>query len=545
LAKDDRNQIRYTTREMLEAEKSLLHRTQVMDQRRSHGVSESHQASALSQRPLSDEQEAAFRHVTAAGDLKAVVGVAGSGKSTLLGAAREAFEAEGYTVKGAALSGIAAENLEVASGIGSRTLASYEYAWKDGRDALTPKDVLVIDEAGMIGTKQLERVLAAADHARAKVILVGDPEQLQAIEAGAAFRGVLGQSGMVELTQVRRQNEAWAREATQALAGGRTADAVQAYADRGALVASATNEEARAKLLAAWATDRRERPADSQLILAYTRDDVRALNRAARELLQAEGKLGAAETIVTTRGAREMAAGERVMILKNDKTLGVKNGSIGTLERIQDGVLQVRLDGADERRVAVDTRQYQDLDDGYASTIHKSQGATVDRSYVLASRYFDRHTSYVALSRHRAAAAVFYAEEEFGRAGQGGAVDGAQARRALEYTLARARPKELAHDYLDLAQPLERREAALEAQAEVRTSSAQEGALSVEALQARGREAWAALRAQSLKAGMSAEEIQRAARERWQAYREGQAIEPPAKDRGQDRSHGQDDDQSL
>jgi Ti-type conjugative transfer relaxase TraA len=203
LAKDDANRIRYTTREMLEAEKSLLHRTHVLDHRRSHGVSASRQLSALSQRSLSEEQEAAFEHLTSEGDLKAVVGVAGSGKSTLLAAAREAFEAEGYTVKGAALSGIAAENLEVASGIRSRTLASYEYAWKEGRDALTAKDVLVIDEAGMIGTKQLERMLAAADHARAKVILVGDPEQLQAIEAGAAFRGVLGQSGMVELTQVR------------------------------------------------------------------------------------------------------------------------------------------------------------------------------------------------------------------------------------------------------------------------------------------------------------------------------------------------------
>jgi Ti-type conjugative transfer relaxase TraA len=478
--------------------------------------------------------------------LKAVVGVAGSGKSTLLAAAREAFEAEGYTVKGAALSGIAAENLEIASGIQSRTLASYEYTWKEGRDALSPKDVLVIDEAGMIGTKQLERMLAAADHARAKVILVGDPEQLQAIEAGAAFRGVLGQSGMVELTQVRRQSEDWAREATQALSLGRTADAIKAYGDRGALVAGDTHEDARAKLLAAWATDRRERPAESQLILAYTRDDVRALNRAAREVLQAEGQLGAGEKIETTRGAREMAAGERVMFLKNDKTLGVKNGSIGTLERIHNGVLQVRLDGADDRRVAVDTRQYQEVDYGYASTIHKSQGATVDRSYVLASRYFDRHTSYVALSRHRTHATLFYAEEEFGkRAGEGGAEHSALARRTLEYTLARARPKELAHDYLHFSEPLTAPAAASETAAESTVGRATAERISVEEMQARGREAWAALRAQRAEAGMSVEELQRAARERWQAYREGQSKEPCRKDHGQDLSHGQDDDQSL
>jgi ATP-dependent exoDNAse (exonuclease V) alpha subunit len=171
----------------------------------------------------------------------------------------------------------------------------------------------------------------------------------------------------------------------------------------------------------------------------------------------------------------------------------------------------------------------------------------VDRSYVLASRYFDRHTSYVALSRHRAKAAVFYDEEEFGRrGGEGGAEQSALARRTLEYTLARARPKELAHDYLDLSQPLERRDAAHEAPAEKTSRLAQSARMSVEEMQALGREAWAALRAQRSGAGMSVEAMQRAARERWQAYREGQgAEEPKAKGQAQERSHGQDDDQSL
>lgn len=114
LGKDDANRVRYTTRDMLEAERSLLNRSTVMDRQRSHGVGAVREASALSQTRLSVEQETAFRHITADGDLKALVGVAGSGKSTMLAAARQAWEAEGLTVKGAALSGIAAENLEVA-----------------------------------------------------------------------------------------------------------------------------------------------------------------------------------------------------------------------------------------------------------------------------------------------------------------------------------------------------------------------------------------------------------------------------------------------
>jgi Ti-type conjugative transfer relaxase TraA len=542
LGKDDRNVVRYTTRDMLEAEKSLLHRAKVMDQRRSHGVGDSHQTSALSQSNLSEEQKAAFRHATSEGDLKAVVGVAGSGKSTLLAAAREAWEAQGYTVKGASLSGIAAENLQSASGIKSRTLASYEYAWKEGRDALSAKDVLVIDEAGMVGTKQLERMLAAADKAHAKVVLIGDPEQLQAIEAGAAFRGVVAQSGMVELTQVRRQSEAWAREATQALAAGLTSEAIQAYESRGALVAGETQDDAEQKLLAAWGRDRHQRLDESQLILAYTREQVKSLNRGAREILKADHALGVAETIETTRGAREFAAGERLMFLRNEKSLGVKNGTLGTLERIEYGVLQVRLD--DQTRLAVDSRDYQDLDYGYASTVHKSQGATVDRSYVFASRYFDRHTSYVALSRHRKSATLFYGQDEFaGRAGEG-VSDASEARRNLDYTLGRARLKELAHDYLDLGefkQPPSTAEAA-DTTADMNLDN------SPGAIQARGRAAWAASRAKDSQAGMSPEDIQRAARERWQQYRQGQLPDQGRRahhDQGKSQSQGEDDDHTM
>ena len=144
--------------------------------------------------------------------------------------------------------------------------------------------------------------------------------------------------------------------------------------------------------------------------LAYTRDEVKDLNREAREILKGDGKLDGGQTIQTARGAREFAAGDRIMFLRNEKGLGVKNGTLGTVEKIGSGALQVRLDGKDETRIAVEPKDYQDLDYGYASTIHKSQGVTVDRTYVLASKYFDRHTSYVALSRHREAATVFYAK---------------------------------------------------------------------------------------------------------------------------------------
>ena len=342
--------------------------------------------------------------------------------------------------------------------------------------------------------------------------------------------------GLVELTQVRRQKAGWAREATQHLASGRTGEALEAYQARGAIVAAVTHADAQKRLLAAWSKDRQAAPDESRLILAYTREAVGELNTQAREILKGEGRLAGGQMIQTTRGAREFAAGDRILFLKNEKSLAVKNGTLGTVERIGTGALQVQLDGEDETRIAVETKDYQDFDHGYASTVHKAQGATVDRTYVLASRYFDRHTSYVALSRHREAATLFYGQDEFAApASAGTATDPGEARRQLHYTLSRARPKELAHDYLDPQTQ------AVPSQASVDNSPA--------AIQARARDAWMAHRAKQGQS--SAEDLQSQARERWQAYRQGFEI-TPARGEGaksaaqaQDRSANQEDGQSL
>jgi Ti-type conjugative transfer relaxase TraA len=270
LGRDDRGRQRYTSAEMVQVEAQMLGDAERMIQCRTHVVGQTHRQAALSQGRLSTEQHAAFEELVGEGDLKALVGVAGSGKSHLLAATRIAWEAQGYTVKGAALAGIAAENLEVASGITSRTLASYEFAWGQGRDALTSRDVLVIDEAGMIGTRQLARVMAAAKAARAKVVLVGDPDQLQAIEAGAPFRGIIAQSGVAELNEVRRQSHAWQRVATRQLATGGTAEALATYEQRGGVVQVETRQAARDSLLTDWIRDGQEKPQASRLIRKRT-----------------------------------------------------------------------------------------------------------------------------------------------------------------------------------------------------------------------------------------------------------------------------------
>jgi hypothetical protein len=391
-----------------------------------------------------------LQHALERGDLALVVGYAGTGKSAMLGVAREAWEAAGYRVRGAALSGIAAESLEAGSGISSRTLASLEWGWAEERevDRLTAKDVLVVDEAGMVGSRQMERVLSAARDAGAKVVLVGDPEQLQAIEAGAAFRAIAERHGAAEISEVRRQQEEWQRQATRELATGRTRQALERYEGAGAVQTHATKEEARAALIAEWAeaikvpsatadgislegAERTAAPTQSRVILAYTRDDVAALNRLARERLREAGELGPEQAVQTERGERAMAAGDRIMFLRNERGLGagpgeqggvaVKNGTLGTVLAVEaEGErLTVRLDGPGQAEgkiapvVTFSLRDYAHLDHGYAATIHKAQGVTVDRTHVLASQHMDRHAAYVALTRHREGVSLHYGQDEF------------------------------------------------------------------------------------------------------------------------------------
>ncbi len=440
LGQDGRGQDRFTSREMIAVEDRLHRASALMAERRAHRVSELDQRRALAHAEqrglvLSGEQKAAFEHVTATHDLGVVVGYAGTGKSALLGVAREAWEEAGYRVQGLALSGIAAENLEGGSGIASRTIASLEHQWSQGRELLDARDVLVIDEAGMIGSRQMERLLSAAEKAGAKAVLVGDPEQLQAIEAGAAFRSIAERHAHVEITQVRRQHEAWQRDATRQLATGRTGEALASYEARGMVHAAETRDQAREDLVERWDRERIAEPGRSRIILTHTNDEVRDLNLTARERLRQAGALGDDVTVKAERGERMFAAGDRLMFLKNDRGLGVKNGMLGEIEQVSPTQMTVRLDTG--RSAAFELKDYAQVDHGYAATIHKSQGVTVDRTHVLATPGMDRHGAYVALSRHRDSVQVHYGRDEFEDLGK------------LTRVLSRERAKDMASDFAE------------------------------------------------------------------------------------------------
>ena len=423
---------------MIEAEQRLHRAAELMAERVHHEVRGADLEAALARAEqsglvLSGEQADALAHITDGRDLGIVVGYAGTGKSAMLRVARQAWEVAGYEVRGVALSGIAAENLESGSGIASRTIASMEHGWGQGRDLLTVRDVLVIDEAGMVGTRQLERVLSHAAEAGAKILLVGDIRQLQAIEAGAAFRSIHERHGGAEIGEVRRQRDGWQRDATRDLATGRTGKSIRAYDAHGMVHEAATRDEARNDLVDHWDRDRRTAPDKSRIILTHTNDEVQALNETARERMRAAGDLGNEERVTVERGDRGFASGDRVMFLQNERGLGVKNGTLGTVEQVSAQSMTVEID--DGRSVRFDLKDYNRIDHGYAATIHKAQGMTVDRTHVLATPGMDAHGSYVALSRHRDGVDLHYGQDDFA------------SRDQLARTLSRDRSKDMASDY--------------------------------------------------------------------------------------------------
>ena len=424
---------------MVEIESGMIESAQRMHGAHGHGVNRRHVERAIERQDaaiqrsagdasarLSDEQRRAIEHITGPERIAAVVGYAGAGKSTMLAAAREAWEAEGYQVHGAALSGKAAEGLEESSGIQSRTLASWSRSWENphsgDRYALGRGDVFVIDEAGMVASRQLARFVGEAEARGAKIVLVGDHEQLQAIGAGAPFRAITEEIGHAELSEIRRQRVDWQREASVDFATHRTAEGLAAYHEHGDIRFSESREDARGEIVRDYLADRDERPDGTRVAMAHRRADVLAINDAIRTELQDRGELAQGEdagalTFQTNDGKREFAPGDRIVFLENNRDLGVKNGMLATVDHVEPGRIIATLDGRGDS-VSVPMGDYQAIDHGYATTIHKNQGATVDRSYVMASGMMDRHLTYVAMTRHRDGVQLYAAQDEFTNAGR-------------------------------------------------------------------------------------------------------------------------------
>jgi hypothetical protein len=271
-------------------------------------------------------------------------------------------------------------------------------------------------------------------------VLIGDTQQLQAIEAGAAFRAITERISYVELTDIRRQQAPWQAEATRELAKGQVKEAIDRYDRNDHVHTFETGIVAKKEMVSLWNDVRISEPEKTQIMLAYTRLDVKELNERARELRREHGELGEDHHCQTSRGERSFAEQDRVYFLKNDRSLGVLNGTLGTIEKIDGQHLTISLDAKrgehQAAHVSIDLGHYDHLDHGYAATVHKAQGVTVDRSYVLASKFFDAHVTYVGMSRHRESVDLFWSKDEFSNGHD------------LAKQLGRDRAKDVTQDYV-------------------------------------------------------------------------------------------------
>lgn len=298
---------------------------------------------ALARRALSDEQAELVRALTCGpGGVQVVRAPAGAGKTFVLDAAREAWTRSDVRVIGCALSARAAAELRGQAATDTTTIARLKRSLDHGRP-LPAYGVLVVDEAGMVGTADLHRLASSSREVHTRIVLVGDDRQLPEIQAGGAFRALAERHGQTGLREVRRQRHDWDRRALAALRNGEPATWAQAYTDAGRVVTASSATEVRERLAAdRWHAHRQGADA---LMIAARRSDVADLNQRARDRMRVAERLRGDDVEL---GRRSFAAGDRVVLGRNDRRLGVVNGDRDHIITLTADRVTVRLDrGAD------------------------------------------------------------------------------------------------------------------------------------------------------------------------------------------------------
>ncbi len=438
---------RYSTRELLDLERSMIERAQRGIHANVARVDRETVDQVLEARPeLAGEQADMVRWLTTSGRRVDVVRAGpGTGKTHALDAAREAWQGAGLRVLGTALSARAAGELEAQSGIRSATIAQLRADAQRGH-GLPRACVLVVDEAGMVGTRDLEALVRGAERGDSKLVLVGDTRQLPEIEAGGALRSLAERLGAAELHHIRRQHEPWDRQAIQAFHQGDHDRWLGAQIEHGRVTVSATAPQAQHAVVDGWFADAHERGMEATIILADRRETVRDLNHLARDRLREHGQLGHRELHAA---GRAFAEGERVLALRNHRGLGLRNGDRATVMEVSDDrTLTVRLDRDDQRDVCIPTDYLEGghLDHGYAATVHKTQGATLDTVHYLGSDRSFQEAALVAGSRHRHDFRLYVVDSDLPSPSTRDRGAHPRWRQELERRLGRSRAKELAVD---------------------------------------------------------------------------------------------------
>jgi conjugative relaxase-like TrwC/TraI family protein len=447
---------RFTSREVLQTEAAVLH------------VAAVGQGKHVGQVPAVDpelmaglgpDQRAAVTRLTTGGDFLVVLTApAGAGKTTTLGAAARIWQGAGYRVVGLAPSARAAAELAKATGGTADTLAKwlhqqYKLAQLPAHEkaAWTPtaRTVLVVDEASMASTFDLHTLTRIARHARAKIVLVGDPAQIGTINAPGGLIAALAARGHgIELTDVHRFHHEWEAAASLGLRDG-DRSVIDVYGGAGRLHPVPDPDTAAAEVFAHWQNARAD--GSDVMMLARTRDDVDQLNTLAKTAAQQGGQSHGPQLVI---GEKSFQAGDVIRTRRNNRsiTLGethVRNGDRYTiLATTQDGGLLV--DDSTGRGSTMLPAAYvtQHVEHGWATTIDAAQGATTDIAILLVRPGIDREHLYVGLTRGRNENHAYVAPQVDDDHAHPPASD-TGARALLQAALARSGRNEAAHTLLD------------------------------------------------------------------------------------------------
>lgn len=415
---------------------------------------------------LSDEQHEAV-HAVCQSSLGIIQGKAGAGKSTSLQALRLAYESQGIIVRGATVARKAAQQLQADTGIASGTLANLLNELRKGNTERFKDTVIVVDEAGLMSTPDMLELVNAAHNAIAKLVFVGEQEQLDAISHGGSLRYLSQRLSCARINTIRRQREAWAKTLVDDLRIGNSEAALRTLQDKNLLHIKDNAHDTRLALVNQWTAYTKANPSKQTLVMAQRWKDVKPLNDLMRTVYQDRGLLGnedvTTECVVSNQTLHfAFSTGERVRLTKNDYTRNLTNGQQGTVTSVTklEGDVRLTIDLDDGRTVAIKQSEYCDDEkrfhvvQAYASTIYSAQGTTIDGdTFTYYSTAMDRAASYVAGSRTKDKAWFFVNGQELdalcGKSESGKFSDKASRLNILARNMKSNRHKVMASEYLD------------------------------------------------------------------------------------------------
>lgn len=423
--------MRYTTKDLRALEEKILADVELLKKTPDHGVSNIHQRLADFETAqsaergrtisLSPDQREAAAHAMGPGRIKVVAGMAGAGKTFSMEAVARGHEHDGFRVSGLAPTGRAAAQLSAAK-IPTQTIDKYLRQREMGGSSLGPKDVVIIDEAGLIGSRKMMRLLSEIERSGAKAILLGEAQQLQPIEAGGIFKAISDRIGSAGLTTIVRQEVEWQKQAVRHFRAGEAKEALSLYQaagqlsiekDGSSLINSMIKEHVRI------ATEKSDRPVHV-VSISKTNAFVDQLNHGIRERLKAEGFLSTDGFEIKAKLSQnaepeklELTKGDKVVFLRNDTKLGLQNGLLAEVTGFDKTSSIVRYRDETGKDHSINMAKYPYIRHAYAITAYKSQGSTFTHTLVHATPDLSREETYVEMSRQKVDAKLFVSEEAF------------------------------------------------------------------------------------------------------------------------------------